>query len=266
MTTLSRDTLVNYLNTLLPPMVPGDGSINGLQCEGAVTIKKIALAVDAAMETFEAAVAAKCQMLIVHHGILWKGTPPITGPFRRQIAYMMKHDLNLYASHLPLDIHPTFGNNTVLAKHLGLAQTTPFGELDGIAIGVKGQLPKAMTAHQLVNHLQTLAGSPAAAIDAGPRTIRTVGIVSGKGSFALMEASQLGLDALITGEPSYPDYHQAKEAGITLIYMGHYASETGGVHAIGQHLTRQFKVPTTFLDCPAWKKKVIVSPSGALIT
>ena len=96
-----------------------DASDNGLQVAGEGPVTRVATAVDASLETFEAAVAAGAQMLLVHHGLSWNGSlARVTGLNRKALAYLLSHNLALYAAHLPLDAHPRLGNNAQLAQAL----------------------------------------------------------------------------------------------------------------------------------------------------
>ena len=91
-------------------------------------------------------------------------------------------------------------------------------------------------------------GSPDKVIGSGE--VRTLGLVSGGAADILRQASTAGLDAYLTGEGANPHYHEAVENDCVLILAGHYATETGGVRAVGKHLEEQFGVETEFLDHP----------------
>ena len=57
--------------------------------------------------------------------------------------------------------------------------------------------------------------------------------MTGGGAFAIDEAGRLGLDALVTGEPSEPVMGEAREYGVHFLAGGHYATETFGVRRLG---------------------------------
>ena len=115
-----------------------DSSCNGLQLENRGEIKKIIFAVDASQKTFAKAVEKKGQLLIVHHGLIWYGLKNITGLNYDKIKFLLENNLALYASHLPLDAHPKYGNNVQLAKMLNLERLWPFGSF-GKEIGIIGK-------------------------------------------------------------------------------------------------------------------------------
>ena len=241
--------LSHYLDNLLDIKEIKDSSnaINGLQVQNTGDIKKVGLAVDLCMATIEKAVAAECNMMFVHHGMLWGGVKPIRGNFYDKISTMICENIGLYSAHLPLDMHPVLGNNKVLADQLELNELEPFGEYEGQKIGFKGRL-KSLSVEELGAKLESKLGSPVKVIGSGE--VQTLGIVSGGAADILSQAAVAGLDAYLTGEGSNHHYHEAIENECVLILAGHYATETGGVKAVGKHLEEQFGIKTEFIDYP----------------
>ena len=241
--------LSHYLDNLLDIKEIKDSAnaMNGLQVQNTGDIKKVGLAVDLCMATIEKAIAAECNMMFVHHGMLWGGVKLIRGNFYDKISTMMCENLGLYSAHLPLDMHPVLGNNKVLAGQLELNELEPFGEYEGQKIGFKGRL-KSLSAEELGAKLEDKLGSPVKVIGSGE--VQTLGVVSGGAADILSQAAVAGLDAYLTGEGSNHHYHEALENECVLILAGHYATETGGVKAVGKHLEEQFGIKTEFIDYP----------------
>jgi putative NIF3 family GTP cyclohydrolase 1 type 2 len=171
----ARDALVAYLDTYLDVAGWPDKSLNGLQVEGADDVRRIALATDAALATITLAAEARCQMLVVHHGLFWGRVEPVTGPLRARLAALIEARLSLYASHLPLDAHPDVGNNAVLAGLLGLEDRAPFGRWGDRTIGVMGRLPDPVDRSELAGRIEALLGAPADVLAFGVERIRSVG-------------------------------------------------------------------------------------------
>ena len=246
----ARDALVAYLDTYLDVAGWTDKSLNGLQVEGADAVRRIALATDAALATISLAAEAGCQLLIVHHGLFWGRVEPVTGPLRARIAALLAAELSLYASHLPLDAHPDVGNNAVLAGLLGLEDRAPFGRWGDRAIGVLGRLPESIDRAELAGRIEALLGAPADVLAFGAERVRTVAVVSGAAAELIPEAEAAGADVFVTGETSHTAFHQARERGLNVVFAGHYATETLGVRALGDHLAQRFGIETVFLDAP----------------
>ena len=248
--TAERSALVSHLNSILSISDIPDDSCNGLQVEGGGEIVTIGLAVDACLAVFEKAVENKCQMLVVHHGLIWRGLTSIRGIVKRQIEFLIRHDLNLYAVHLPLDLHPELGNNIALARSIGLLDIKPFGAYRGRTIGFMGTAAQPMSVEEIGNKVGLVVGGGFSSLPFGKRLNRTVAIISGGGSEALPEAIEKGVDCFITGESDHRNHHLALEGKINVLYCGHYHTETPGVKALGEHLEKKFDVKTIFIDEP----------------
>jgi len=237
---IARDIIVKDLNKLLQiDLIPEQ---NGLQVEGAKTVNKIIFGVSANKKLFEAAVQEKAQMIIVHHGLFWGHEHKITGVFGARIKFLIKNDLNLLAYHLPLDKHPKLGNNAGLAKMLGLKNLKPFGTYKGQKIGFIGTLAKAKS---FENIFKMLGGE---GLNFGPKTIKTVAIVSGGAHDMLEEAIENKADLYICGSRDEYVQELAREGKINFIAMGHYNSEKLGVLALKNYIDKKYKISTKFID------------------
>ena len=241
--------LIRHLDTLLNTGGICDASQNGLQVEGPDTIRKAAFAVDGSLATIQQAILHKADILIVHHGIFWDKPVRATGPLYSRLKTLFDGNCALYASHLPLDLHPQYGNNAVIAGKLGLEDIAPFGEYHGITIGCGGTLPSPSDLSTLSQNLSSVTGSPCLTVEGGHHCSR-IAIVSGGGASMLDQAAQEGFDTLITGESSHSSYHYAKELGVNMIFGGHYATETFGVKALMEHIRKTFSLETVFIDIP----------------
>lgn len=246
----ARDALVSYLDTYLDVAGWSDKSLNGLQVEGAERVRRVALATDTALATIAMAAEAGAQMLVAHHGLFWGRVEPVTGPMRARLAALLRAELSLYVSHLPLDAHPAVGNNAVLARLLELEDLEPFGRWGDRAIGVLGRLPEVVGRAALAARLEALLGARPDVLAFGGDTIRRVAVVSGAAADLVAEAAAAGADAFLTGETSHTAYHQARERRMNVVFAGHYATETLGVRALGDHLVDRFGVEAVFLDAP----------------
>ena len=235
--------LLSDLDALLDPGAFDDHGPNGLQVPGATEVERVATAVSASAEVFERAAAAGAQLVLVHHGLFWRGMPQaIDAALHRRLAPLFAHDLALAAYHLPLDAHPDVGNNALLLR--GLGATSPLRPFAGIGFSAELDLPAAA----LVARVTELVGGRAPLhLAFGPEHVRSLAVVSGAGAPFLEQAVAEGHDAFLTGEPAERVYAQAREAGIHLIAAGHHATETFGVHALGERLARVYGIEHVFL-------------------
>jgi dinuclear metal center YbgI/SA1388 family protein len=241
--------IVDYLDDRLRIREFEDVSMNGLQVQGAPLVNRVAVATDAAMATYRRAAQQECEMLVTHHGLIWGGLKYVTGRNYAHLKFLMDHDINLYAAHLPLDAHPELGNNAILSKQVGLLGMEPFGSYHGAMLGYRGNLPSPLTPDDLAGIWKEHLGCDPTILSFGKKKIESVGIVSGRGG-ALTEAIERGVDCLVTGEGSHENHHEALEAGINIIFLGHYYSEIVGVRAVGLEIEEKFGVEAVFIDEP----------------
>ncbi len=248
---MKRADLVAYLNDYLRIHDVDDYGPQGLQVEADnQTVERIALAVDSGPAVIEAAAGWNADMLLVHHGILWRSVEPIAGPLGRRVRLLLGHGINLYAAHLPLDAHPEVGNNAVLAQMLGVDVDRWWCEPTNVPIGVLGPAPAGTSLDDFVARVEEKLNAEARVLAHGPEQIQTVAIVSGFGADRVAEAGNLGADTFLTGETSHANYWAASDHSLNVIYAGHYATETVGVQALGRHLAEKFGVEVQFFDFP----------------
>lgn len=233
-----------------------DVSMNGIQVSSGdgepsnVEIKKIAFAVDASLESFERAVEHHADLLFVHHGLFWGKPLRIEGSHFRRLKYLIENGLCLYASHLPLDINPEFGNNAGICASLGITEIEPFGEYHGVKIGFKGLLPHSCGLNDVLDKLGLTADRALSVLPFGPEKIRRVAVISGGGTNEVFQAMDEDADLYITGDASHQIYHPCLENKISLICGGHYHTETWGVRLLSDRTAADLGVETVFIDIP----------------
>jgi dinuclear metal center YbgI/SA1388 family protein len=230
------------------------GAMNGVQVEHTGPVTRCAAAVDVSLRTIDAAIASGANLLLVHHGMFWSGAQPLRGRVFERVRRLITHDIAVYASHLPLDLHPTVGNNVLLAGELGLMPSGGFARFQSIDVGVSGEsdVETATLAARCAALAAREGGHLVFVGDAPARRTRRWAICTGAGasSDTLREAAAAGVDTLIVGEGPHHTGVDAPELGIAVLYVGHYATETFGVRALGQEVERAFGIPWSFIAAP----------------
>jgi dinuclear metal center YbgI/SA1388 family protein len=242
----ARDEIIAFLDDLLDPGSFEDYAPNGLQVPGADEVSVLVTGVSAHLELFDRAAALRAQMVLCHHGLFWNKQPLALDDRRKaRLKALFDTDMSLAAYHLPLDAHPEVGNNALICAELGLERAERFGD-----VGWIGRAAEPIARDELIARCRALFGQEPVAFPEGPEEVRSAGVVSGGGAFALSEAIERGLDAMISGEPSEPGMADAQEGGVTFIAGGHYATETFGVHRLGELLAERFGVEHRFVEVP----------------
>ena len=246
----SLSEIVSYTDRFLRIRDVGDwdNALNGLQIENSGRVTRIGAAVDVSTRVLTEAGKKNVDFLIVHHGLFWPGLQPIQGALRRQLRIAFETDMALYSAHLPLDIHARIGNNAQLVAALGLKSAQPFLEEKGQPVGLKvrASLPRS----ELVRKLQKVLNGPVKVFGFGPKQTRAIGAVTGAAGSEIYRVAEEEIDTFITGEAPHWAAVAAEELGVNLLLGGHYATEVFGVKALAAHLSKRFRVPWEFIDCP----------------
>jgi dinuclear metal center YbgI/SA1388 family protein len=246
----SLSEIVHYTDNFLRVCEVGDwdNALNGLQIENSGRVTRIGAAVDVSTRVLTEAAGKNVDFLVVHHGLFWPGLQPIRGAVRRQLRLAFENDMALYSAHLPLDIHPRVGNNALLVAALGLKSPRPFLEEKGQPVGLK--LRASLLCSELVRKLQKALNGPVKVFDFGPKKTHAIGIVTGAAGSEIYRVAEENIDTFITGEAPHWAAVAAEELSMNLLLGGHYATEVFGVKALAAHLSKRFRVPWEFIDCP----------------
>lgn len=249
--------IAKYLDELLSTSSVPDypNALNGLQLDNSGRVTSVAAAVDYSLDTVRKAAELKSDLLILHHGMFWSGLRPFVGAQRAKLDILLRNDIAVYSSHIPLDLHATFGNNVLLSQELGLTPLDGFASFKGILIGVRGET--SIATGELLKRAQSFARKHGGDAIASGRALdgaitRRWGMCTGAGasSDTLAEAASAGIDTLIVGEGPHHTAVEASDLGITVIYAGHYATETLGVRSLASHLGERFGLTVNSISSP----------------
>lgn len=238
--------VIDNLDDLLNPGLFADYCPNGLQVPGPQEVTTVVTGVSAHAALLQRAAELDADLVLVHHGLFWKGDPlGVTPILHRRLRLLYRNDMALAAYHLPLDAHPEHGNNALLADALGLGARSVLAD-----IGVAGELPGDgldPAAFALLLR-EAVGGREPLHLPGGPDRIRRVGVVSGAATDHVLEAIDAGLDAFVTGEPAERALALAADGGIHFYAAGHHATETFGVRRLGDLLAERFDVTHHWVD------------------
>ena len=243
---MNREQLRNTLDTLLDAARFRDYCPNGLQVEGRADVQRVVSGVTASLALIERAVELEADAILVHHGLFWKGDDMrVTGPKKRRLELLLKHGINVFAYHLPLDAHAELGNNAQLAQRLGFRITGRFAEQE---IGFLGDLLSPLPAEALTASVSAALGRKALVVGPHERPVRLIAWCTGGAQGYFEQAIAAGCDAFLSGEISEQTTHLARETGVPYIAAGHHATERYGVQAVGAWLENTHGIEHQFFD------------------
>jgi dinuclear metal center YbgI/SA1388 family protein len=241
--------LANKLNQLLDIHQFKDYCPNGLQVEGVEQVKKIITGVTANQALIDIAIEKHADAILVHHGFFWKGEPQeIVGMKYNRIKALLANGINLYAYHLPLDVHPELGNNAQLARLLSITDRRPLEPWDKRSVGRVGKFEQAITPEKLSARIESVLSRQPLHIEAAAKEINSIAWCTGGGQDYISIAAEQGIDAFISGEISERTVHIAREMGIHYYAAGHHATERYGVQALGDWIQDELALDVEFVD------------------
>lgn len=245
-----RNELEQLLNGLLKPELIRDFCPNGLQIEGASKVNKIVTGVTATQELIEQAVLKNADAILVHHGYFWKNESyVIRGMKYKRIKALIENNINLFAYHLPLDIHAEYGNNVQLAKLLGIEVKGPLEIGNPLSVAIQGEFSLSITGEALSARItEKLKRQCLHIAPDSNKSIRRIAWCTGGGQDYIELAAEQGVDAFISGEASEKTTHIAKEMDIHFFAAGHHATERYGVKALGEYLAQSHNLDVEFID------------------
>jgi dinuclear metal center YbgI/SA1388 family protein len=243
---MKLNELVNYTGQILQVESFKDYCPNGLQVQGRGEVNKIVSGVTASLALLEAAYAAGADTVLVHHGYFWRNEDArVIGIKHARLKFLLQHDMNLLAYHLPLDAHVELGNNAQLGRVLDLQIEGWAGEQNLIAYGIS---PGIRSLAEFGEHLNHVLRRTPLIIGDWAKPIKRVAWCTGAAQSYFEQALDLGVDVFISGEISEQTVHLVRESGVAYVAAGHHATERYGVQALGNYLAGQFMLEHCFVD------------------
>lgn len=217
--------LYEILNQQFPTELSCDWDNDGLLCcpDGARAVRRVLVTLDVTAEAVERAIATRCDLILSHHPLIFKGIKALDGktPVSAKAIDLIQHGISVLSFHTRLDAAEG-GVNDVLSHALGLCDLAPFGEE---SIGRIGTLPEATTADAFARKVKEALHAPVVQLADANRPVRRVAVLGGGGSDDVEAARAAGADTYVSGELKYHQLTDAPEEGMNLIMAGHFHTE-----------------------------------------
>lgn len=243
----NRNEIIQFINELLLPENFNDLCVNGLQVEGQLEINKIVIGVSVSERFIQKAIEAGANMIILHHGLLWKSDPHplhITGILYRRLRLLIENGINLAGYHLPLDAHPEIGNNAQIIQRLGLQQ------LDAVDVGFVGEYTHPIPFDEFHKRVDETLSTKSFVLPYGQPEVKRVLAISGGSSPAYKQALAVNADTFISGDIRENLVRNIEEVQLNYLNAGHYNTERFGIQTLGQKIREKFTIPCEFIDIP----------------
>ena len=246
---VGRDELHELLDSELCVSSFKDYCPNGLQVEGRDDIHILVSGVTACQELLDRAVALKADAVLVHHGYFWRGEDErLVGMKAKRIRTLLEAGISLFAYHLPLDCHPTLGNNAGLARAMGLREWQGIDPENATHPVFCGAFDEGTRLSDIVARLEHELRRDALVVGDPDAVIRSAAWCTGGGQGYIDDAAFYGAELFITGEVSEQTVHVARERGLAFIAAGHHATERFGARSLGRWIAERFGIDHHFVD------------------
>lgn len=193
-------------------------------------VRSILVALDPSHEVIEAAAESGKDLIITHHPLIYAPLKRIDlrESLSRKIGALIRSSIALISMHTNFDI-AAGGVSDVLAQRLSLRDIQSFGPLRLGTVG--GEKPLRAWAMGLPFETVRI-------VDAG-RPVKNVCICPGSGMEYVKNAGDMGCDTFVTGDVKYHGALDAKESGINVVDLGHFATEQIAITPLAERLSRE---------------------------
>lgn len=238
--TMKLREIIDILERLAPLRLQDEWDNSGLQVGFPESdICRILVCLDVTEAVVEEAIAAKCELIVSHHPLLFKALRQVSDSTYQQrcVVRALAAGISIYSAHTSLDNAPG-GVNHKIAEKLELQQLRWLLPKEGedAGSGLVGELPQAERDADFLARVQRtfqVEDLRHSALDG--REIKRVALCGGAGAFLLRDAIRAGADCFLSGEFHYHDYFE--NGGVLLAELGHYQSEQFTQDLLQDYLT-----------------------------
>lgn len=192
-------------------------------------VKKVLLALDCTLNVIEEGKRNNVDLIITHHPLIFRKPSSITTDTLqgRKIIELIKNDISLYSSHTNLD-SVEGGLNSTIVSILGFEGGTLIDANSNnpkAGLGRVVALKEKISLEELVEKIKSKLNIKNLRVVKGNNEISKVAIINGSGQDFIGKAMSMGANCIITGDTTYHFASDYKEMGISIIDVGHFASE-----------------------------------------
>lgn len=192
-------------------------------------VKKVLLALDCTLDVLDEAKKNEVDLIITHHPLIFKKPSNITTDSIQgsKIIELIKNDIALYSCHTNLD-SAINGLNETIVSVLGFDKSEILEEnknLQGAGLGRIVSLDSETSLNQIVDQVKNSLNIKNVKVVIAKDNVKKMAIINGSGQSFIGKAIGLGVDCVITGDTTYHFAADCKEAGVSIIDIGHFASE-----------------------------------------
>ncbi|MBI5325879.1 MAG: Nif3-like dinuclear metal center hexameric protein [Ignavibacteriae bacterium] len=238
--------LLNKINKILPQDSGIEDDRLGLQIQsGRDNVSNILITMEVDKNVIREAVKLKCDCIISFHPLIYNPLSNILENERvgELTTELIKNSIALISVHTTFDAFKE-GTSKIFADKLGfkfeefLIKSNIYNER---GIGVIASVPRPVSINLLLKKIHNLCNSPIKHSGFKKnKKIKKIAVVGGSGSGFIDDVMNKGVDAFITADISYHNFHKVMDK-LILIDPGHYEMEQFVSLGISRLLTKYFR-------------------------
>lgn len=240
--------LLRHIDTFAPFELAEEWDNSGLIVgDYSAEVKRIAVCLDAVSEAVISADELGCNVLAVHHPLIFRAVKNITLNTEqgRTIFEAVRRGINIIATHTNWD-KTAGGVNDILGALIGLKHPESLGDF-----GVYGVIIPKMKLKTFAEHVKSSWGLSHIDIYAGTNKIITrVALCGGSGAEFWRSAKRIGADVYITADMKYHEISDAVNEGLSIALCDHGEMERVSVLQLANKL-EGCGIETVILDVKA---------------
>ena len=224
------NNIINEMELLAPTYLKEDFDNVGLMVgDKNKEVKKVLLALDCTLKVIEEAKKENVELIITHHPLIFKRPSSITTDTLqgKKIIELIKNDISLYSSHTNLDSVENGLNDTIVSI-LGFDNSKILEKNkrdDKAGLGRIVSLKESIQLEDLISKIKKSLNINNLRVVKGKDKVNKIAIINGSGQDFIGKAVALGADCIITGDTTYHFASDYKEMEISILDVGHFASE-----------------------------------------
>ncbi len=201
-------------------------------------VRRMLLCLDLTAQTAARAVSEQVDLVLTHHPALFHPISAIPGS---AVYYpLLTADIALISAHTNLDRAPGCGVNAALCDLLELERlqiepergVSPF-----LSLCTGPDLSPRALARRIGAKLRASpVRSPAVRLLDLEKPVRKLAVCAGAGGEFVEDAARLGADLLLTGEAKHNELVEARNLGVSVLMIGHHASEAPVLPGLAERL------------------------------
>ena len=240
------NNIINEMELLAPTYLKEDFDNVGLMVgDKNKEVKKVLLALDCTLKVIEEAKKENVELIITHHPLIFKRPSSITTDTLqgKKIIELIKNDISLYSSHTNLDSVENGLNDTIVSI-LGFDNSKILEKNkrdDKAGLGRIVSLKESIQLEDLISKIKKSLNINNLRVVKGKDKVNKIAIINGSGQDFIGKAVALGADCIITGDTTYHFASDYKEMEISILDVGHFASEQITFFNVMENLKEKFK-------------------------